>query len=329
MNHSALLRRAFDLTRRYRVLWLFGILVALTGASTSAPNSNNFRYSFNNADLPSRNLPSWLPIQQMDRFVRNFNPAQYVGLFVACCCLLVLLGIAALVLRYVVRAALIRSVDQIETTGRAPTWREGFRLGWSNRTFRLWLLELVVGILVLLTIVVLLLIVALPMLLFLAQSDAARVTGAVLALLLGLPVILIIVAGIIVLSVLGQFWSREIILADAGIGDAIRNGTAEVRRRLRDVGVLTLLMAGIQIAFSLVMIPVFFVVLVIAALLGGGLGYALYALAHSVGWAIALGLPIFLIVLTIPLAFVGGLFESFKSSAWTLAYREVAQLEGA
>ncbi len=327
MNHSALLRRALDLTRRYRVLWLFGILVALTGVSTSAPNSNNLSYRANNYDFRNPNLPDFL--RQWGQSLSQFDPSRYVGLFIACCCLLVLLGIAALVLRYVARAALIRSVDQIETTGRAPTWREGFRLGWSSRTFRLWLLDLVVTILALLAIVVLLLIVASPMLLFLAQNDAARVTGAVLALLLALPVILIIIAGIIVLSVLGQFWTREIILSDATIGDAIRNGTAQVRRRLRDVGVLTLLMAGIQIAFSLVMIPVFFVVIAIAVLLGGGLGYALYAASHSVGWAIALGLPIFLVVLAVPLAFIGGLFESFKSSVWTLAYREVAQLEGA
>ena len=31
-------------------------------------------------------------------------------------------------------------------TGTARTWREGFRLGWSNRAFRLWLLDLIVWI---------------------------------------------------------------------------------------------------------------------------------------------------------------------------------------
>jgi hypothetical protein len=90
--------------------------------------------------------------------------------------------------------------------------------------------------------------------------------------------------------------------------------------------VFWLLMAGIRIAFSIVLIPVFFILLGIAALAGGGLGYALYAATQSLGAALAVGAPIFLLLLGIPMTLIGGLFETFKSSAWTLVYREVAPL---
>ena len=44
--------------------------------------------------------------------------------------------------------------------------------------------------------------------------------------------------------------------------------------------------------------------------------------------AIAVGLPIFILVVAVPGLFLGGLKEVFKSSTWTLTYRELRALEG-
>jgi hypothetical protein len=329
MNHGALLKRAFHITKRYPVLWLFGILVALTSGGSSG-SGNGSGYNFNEADLHRENWPDWLPVEQglrqLTQWIEQFDPSRYVGWFIACCCLLVVIVIVALVVRYVARAALMRSVDQIEATGSAPTWRAGFRLGWSNRAFRLWLLELIVCILAALAALVLMAAAASPLLLLLTQNDVARAIGIVLTVILGVPAILVLIAAAIALSVLGQFWSREVVLGDRSIGAALSAGYAEVRRRLKDVGVLWLLMAGIQIGYMILLVPVVLVLLALAGLLGAGLGYAVFGLADSVAWAIGVGLPIFLLILAIPLTFIGGLYETFKSSAWTLAYREVAPL---
>ena len=40
-----------------------------------------------------------------------------------------------------------------------------------------------------------------------------------------------------------------------------------------------------------------------------------------------LGLPIFILVVAVPWLFLGGLMEVFKSSVWTLTYRELRALE--
>jgi uncharacterized membrane protein len=140
-----------------------------SGGSSGGRNGSG--YTFNEGDLQNGNWPEWLPAdqwgRQLGRWFAQFDPRLYVGLFVACCCLLVIFVIIAVIVRYVARAALIRSVDQIEATGSAPTWREGFRLGWSNRTFRLWLLELIVFILVGLAALVLVAAAAWPLLLLL------------------------------------------------------------------------------------------------------------------------------------------------------------------
>ena len=75
--------------------------------------------------------------------------------------------------------------------------------------------------------------------------------------------------------------------------------------------------------------------LVVAAMLGGlpallvG-GLASLAFKGAVPWilAAAVGLPIFILVVAVPGLFLGGLAEVFKSSTWTLTYRELRALEG-
>jgi hypothetical protein len=326
MNYGFILRRAFELTRRYRVLWLFGILVALT-AGGSMGTSN---YSFDQSDFSRTPWPQGLPGEeawrQLGAWFQQIEPGQWIGMALALCCLLLILALVALVLQYVARVALIRSVDQIETTAAAPAWRAAFRLGWSNRAFRLWLLELLVGIAFVIAALALLAVAAAPLLLLLAQNEAARVIGIVLTVLLGIPVTLVLIAAAIVVSLLGQFWAREIALRDRGIGEAFSAGNALVRAKVRDVGLFWLLMAGIQIGFSILMIPVFFLLGAVALLIGGGLAYAVWALANSLVGAIVVGLPVFLLLFGLPMLFLSGLFETYKSAAWTLAYREIAPL---
>ncbi len=233
------------------------------------------------------------------------------------------MGIAAIIVNYVARAALYRMVDTIETRGAAPTWRQGFRLGWDRRTFRLFLLELIVGIVTLLGVLVVLAVAASPLLLLLIQNDAARAIGIALTVALGLLALLLLIVAAIGLTLLGQFWSREIVLGDRSVGQALASGYALVRRNLKEVGIMWLLMAGIGIGFAVVMIPIFIIVVLIALGLGGGLGYAVYAATSSVPWAVVAGFPVALVILAVPLTFVGGLYHVFTSSAWTLAYREI------
>jgi hypothetical protein len=48
-----------------------------------------------------------------------------------------------------------------------------------------------------------------------------------------------------------------------------------------------------------------------------------------VPWILAgvVGLPIFVLLIAAPWIFLGGLMEVFKSSVWTLSYRELRALE--
>lgn len=89
-----------------------------------------------------------------------------------------------------------------------------------------------------------------------------------------------------------------------------------------------LLLFGIGLGFGVVFLVLLVIVLALAAAVGGGIGLLVHTLTHSVGWAVALGLPFFLLILLAPTVFVQGLWLTFESAAWTLTYREVAVAKG-
>ncbi len=308
MNYGALIGRAWQLTWRYKVLWIFGILLALAagGGANSSGNGGGMW------SVPSTMLGTegFLPVL-----------ASFV---VLCCCALFFLIIAAVVVQYVARTALYRSVDQIEETSVGPTWREGFRLGWSNRALRMFLLDLIVGVAFAIAALVVVAAGAMPLLLLIIDNTAIRVFAVLATLGLESLIMLgLVVVGVIV-SVLGQFWRREIALADRSVGEAFSGGTALARLGGGNVGIMWLLLAAIGVVFGLVMAMVFFGLGILAFGAGGGLGYALYGLTNSPALAALVGVPIFLLIIMLPSAIIRGIYLVFDSSAWTLVYREVA-----
>ena len=316
MIYSRLINRAFQITWRYKVLWIFGILLALTSGGGGGGGAG----SGGNGSMPS--FPSQFPV---------LGAAEWQiisALILVCCCIVLIAFVLGGIVRYVARAALYRSVDQIEETGVAPKWREGFRLGWSNRSFRMWLLDLIVGIPFFIAAMLLLVLGATPLLLLAADSPAAKALGVIATIGLELLVILIIIVAGVVLGLLGQFWSREIALADRSVGQALAAGYARVRSRLKDSALTWLVLFGLGLAYGLVSIALVFALVGIGLAVGLGIGLPLYAMTKSVGWAVALGLLPFIAILAVPLIFVQGLWLTFESSAWTLAYREIAGAKG-
>ncbi len=223
MNQIDLIRRAWRLTWRHKVLWIFGFLLALTGSSGGWSWSGNSRGFGGQSFDGFKNVPGLRNFDPATAF-RNLNPGALIGILVPCCCLLLLVGIAAAIVNYVARAAVYRMVDEIEATGAAPDWRAGLRLGWSNRTFRLFLLDLVVAISVAAGALIVAGVAVAPLLLLGGAGGGARLLGIILTVLLGLVFLVVLLFAVLALSVLSQFWSREIVLRDLRAGQAVGRG---------------------------------------------------------------------------------------------------------
>jgi hypothetical protein len=124
------------------------------------------------------------------------------------------------------------------------------------------------------------------------------------------------------------------VLEGLGVVGSVRRGFAVVRKHLGKVIPVGLVNWGVSLAWPLVVIPVGALLAGIGLLLGGTAALLVGVLTRmflegAAPWVLAgvVGIPIFILTLAVPLAFLGGLREVFLSSTWTLTYRELLALE--
>jgi hypothetical protein len=264
-----------------------------------------------------------------------------IAIGIGLACAIVMLIIAMVVARYVAETALIRMVDNYEETAEKRSVREGFRMGWSRTTWRLFLIKLLIGLPTALAFILLFVLAFAPLLLWATESTAAGVIGTVATISLFFPILFLAIVVGVVLSLLRKFFWRACALEELGVVESIRQGFGVFRRHLRDVAVMWLIMVAVQIgwvialiAAAIVLFPAIILLIVVGGVLGGlpalliG-GLASLFLEGAVPWILAgvIGLPIFILVVAAPWIFLSGLMEVFKSSVWTLSYRELRALE--
>lgn len=325
IDHFKIIDRAFNITLNYRALWIFGVIIALAlaGGSSGGGGGGNSGAQFNgNGGHPGPGFGT-----------EFFTPAV-IGVLIAIALVLVLLallyGIAVTIGRYVSESALIQMVNLHEETGATHTIKEGFKLGWSRSAWRIFLINLLIGLPLTLAFILLFVLSLSPLLLWITRETVVGILGTVTAIgLVFLVILLAIVIGIAV-STLQHFFWRTSVLEGRGVFESIREGFQMVKQNLKDVALMWLFMAVINFVIGIGLMLFFFLILILAAVVGllpallvGGLT----SLFANGPWpwiaGAVVGVPLFILVLTIPTAFLGGLLETFKSTVWTLTYREL------
>jgi hypothetical protein len=329
MDHVKVLRRAWEVTWRYRVLWVFGVILAFTtsqGGGRGGP-----QYNLGGGDLSSLGGDASLPdiAQEIGAEMAGLIPLA-VGLG----CLFILLIVAFTIARYVAETALIRLVDEHEETGEKRSLREGIRMGWSRRAWRLFLINLLIDVPIALAFIVLFLLAAAPLLLWVTENKTAGVVGTVASV--GMFVLFIFLAIIVavVVTLLKRFFHRACALEGLGVIESIRHGFALVKLHLKDVAVMWLIMVGVGIGLGIAMFMVVIFLLVVGligagvpAAVVGGLASLAFEMPVPLILGLVLGILLLLLLVGIPALFLRGLIELYKSSVWTLTYREVRALE--
>jgi hypothetical protein len=226
-------------------------------------------------------------------------------------------------------------VNDHEETGEKRSIRQGFRWGWSRTSLRLFAIDLLVFVPLIVGFILLILLALAPLLLWTTHSQAAGIVGTVTTIGLVVLFILLFIVVIAAASLLIHFFRRVCALEEVGVVESIRRGYALVRRHLKDVFIMWLIMVGLTIGWTILMIPVVILLVLVGLVLGGGpalLAGGLAGMASRGGplpWLLggAVGLPIFLLVLFVPLLFLSGLWQVYRSGVWTLTYRELRALE--
>ncbi len=340
MDHMKILKRAWAILWSYKALWIFGIILALTAASPSGggggggggggasggQNSQNFQWP---------NQQDWSQfLNGVDNFFSSAITAQtanaIIGVAIALVCLAIIVGVLFRVLNYVSKTALIRMVAETESTGEKLTWRQGWRRGWSRGAWRLFLIDLVIFLPLIVIFLALFGCAAIPLLLGSLRGGQPGVPAVVATVgMVFLFIFLAIVVGLLI-AMLMEIIYRVAVLENLGVFASIRRGWQLLRLNLSAVGLMWLILLGIRIGFGILMIPVVLLLIAIGLLFGGGLGAALYFLVNLSGSAAAswiaagiVGGGLFVLILSVPLLFLGGLRETYFSTVWTLTYREL------
>ncbi len=318
MDYGKILVRSFEITRKYRALWLFGVLLALFGGSGSG--SFNFPSSGGSGGrgagrgdfptMPTLSSETW----------------QLITILIAAVvCFALVWLVLSIILRFVSRAALIGLVQELEAHEKTPTVRRGFSIG-AEHFWRLLGIALAINIPLMLFSFAVILLAALPLILALmplisagrtAPSEliAVAVAGSIgsIALICCAALVLIVIG--FVIHPFYEFIVRTCVVKKSGVMDSIREGYRIVRANLGNVAVLYILAIGIGIGFGLLMIPIVLILIAIPA----GVAILIYWLANSIAGAIVagavLGIPALLLLL-----FISGLYQTFQSAYWTEGY---------
>jgi hypothetical protein len=375
MEYGKLFRRAWQTVWRYRALWLFGALLALTtsgglfffGNRSQSDEVHGIAVRLDEDTivyLPGEGLTidlraaggpviivddadlrGWRELRDLvgrDRLPWSATAIRrgMWAILIAATTVLASAIVLGTIARYVAEAALIRMVSEAEETGEKAGVRRGLRLGFSRTAWRLFLIDLAIHVPVALAFLVLFAVALSPLLLW-TSGTVAGVMGTIFTTGLTLLLILLGIPVRLVLSPLVQVMRRACGVEDLGVGASIRRGFGMLTHHLKEIAVVWLAWLGVRLAWVLAVLPLliviapaFLVSLVLGVVAAGLPAVAVGALVSTFleipfAWIVGavVALPIFILVAIAPIVFIEGLVEVFKSSTWTLAYRDLRALE--
>lgn len=352
-----LISRAWNILWKYRVLWIFALLLALSGgaggggggggagggSSANLPSAGDEWFGGWGHDFDGGRMPQWVDeaVTWFEATVTPMFATEERALRSAIAIVAVIIGISLLfslllaLVRYPSETAVMRLVDEYEQTARKVKFKEGWRLGWHNRAWKLFLVDLLIGTPAF-TIVILLVGLLGWLVYVLAGVGSIDFQPAAIVGIIFVSLFLLAFGLLMALvSLLRQYVARFVTLEGTGVGEAFRRGWQMFKGRFWGTVVLGLVQMGLGIAFGLAAVLATFLLIpayaflalpgALVAALPGGLAYLLANISLPDAVAIAIGifiaLPFFFWVVFSPLSFLGGMFAVFTSNIWTLAFR--------
>lgn len=303
MDFGGIIKRAWKITWRYKILWLFGLFA---GSSMSGGNggggSSNYSSDFSEfQNLDINNAAS--------EFASGIE--QYLGLIIFLIVFLVLIGIAFWIVSVAARGGLVYLVNEAaeeRPVKAGPGWSVGFQY-WG----RLFLVRFLLYLPLVLIVVIVLAVTIIPLALA-GSFDSDAFGVGMLGLCGGLAVLflVLVVLGFVV-ELIDAFAQRHVVLGDTTAIEGIKAGWTNLKTRFKDSLLMWLIQLGFGLAFSIALV-VLVVILAIPAVLVG--------IATGVFGGLLLGF-LALLALMVPVA----AFSTFSSALWTIFWRRMTGRE--
>ncbi|MFC2037247.1 hypothetical protein ACFLYD_04640 [Chloroflexota bacterium] len=306
MDYGKVLTRAWEITWRWKILWILGFLAALGngggggggGSSSYTSSSNDWGHSFYEPHIPP----------------------GLVAAIIGVACLAIIIGIAIWVVSVIARGGLIAGVQQVEEEGHTSfglAWRAGARRFWT--LFGLGILAAIPLIILAVVGIIVLVIMFVGSGFAFTSSDAAGAMGIVTSILCGAVFCCGIVIVTIILQQIRIYAERAAILEDLGWIEAFTRGWNVLKANLGPTLIFWLIFFAIGIAFFVAIAVVLAATALPFIALVANIDLGLWLLAP-----ICCGGLVFVIVA----ALISAIVQTFTSATWTLAYRDMIGLAG-
>jgi len=308
MDYGAILKKSWNVTWRYKILWLFG-LFAGAGSGGFSYSGNSWRNSQNSSGTGGGFPASTAQVQS---FLEH-----YAVLLIIVALFFIVLGLLMWIISVAARGGLIHLVNEAEEKREVRAgagWHAGFSKWW--RVFGVgFLADLPVGILVL---VMLAFVAVVGFGAFAASRGSTDAAGAaVLSALTGVCCFLVVfVMAAVVLGVIfgivKELALRYVVLEDRHVMDALKTAWHDLWAK-RGAFLMYLIQVGVGIAYGIVAGIVAFVLVLPAVLM--------IAFGNWVGGALLILLSV--LVLITPAA----IYATFYHAAWTIFFRAMTGVE--
>jgi hypothetical protein len=292
MDFGYVLKRAWEIIWKFKVLWIFGILAGCGQASGSSGSNSSYRVSNGNGNIPPR----------IEQFFNQLDSAQITLMVTIAIIVVLLLIIISILLGTVGRVGLINGTMKAEQGAERLTfgelWHDGLTYFW-----RVFGLNLLIGVIIF----VAMLAIFIPGILLTIGT-----LGIFLACLL--PIVCLLVPVMWAVSVITEQANVALVVENLGIFAALKRGWQVVKENAGNMIVMALiLMLGVGLLGGFIIgLPL--VVVLTPALIG---------IAANTADALRNGLIIagLLFVAYLPvLLLLSGILRAYTSSAWTLTY---------
>lgn len=293
MDFGGILKRAWNVTWRYKILWLFGLLAGGVGGG----GSSNYNIGRNEVNT-----------QQVESVSQFFSRIEtYLPILIAVAVFFAIVGIGFWILSVAAQGGLVHLVNEAQESREVRA-----SLGWGAgfaRWGRVFLLQIVLFFPLALVLVAMGFAVFGPIYASISTGNGpggASILGACGGIIFGL--LLLLVFGFVT-SILYDLALRYGVIDDVPAFAAIGRAWSDLKNRFKDIFLMVLIVFAIGIAYSMVVgvVGVVFGIAIALATAGGA-----YAVAALVGFALFL-------LLLVP----GAVYATYVSSVWTLFFREL------
>lgn len=303
LDFFEVIKRAWQITWKYKFLWVFGYLIALAAGGSSFSSSMNS--SFSGADSASA-----------AKSAAGFAEAYLVSIIIAAC-VLMLFGLVIWILSILSTGGLVGVAAKIER-GETTSLKDGFKIGAKN-FWRIFGLNLIVGLIIFLMImaVIVPLIVIIVVISQAGDQGGGMLAGMICLILVGIVAIFVIAIAATVLSLISIYATRYIVLESGRVFASFKNGWRLIRRKLGPTFLMFLLvmlissLAGLAFAVPGLMIgiPVF-----VTMFSGIAANNFFIVFLSFIG----------IILLVLVMSFLNGVLETYRSIVWTLTFIRIS-----